>query len=150
LISKTGEYALRAVLHLAREGGKVPLRANEIAERLDVPANYLSKTLHLLARAGVLHSARGPRGGFRLARPPAEVTLADVLEPLDPELLKKSCLLGLPQCSDESSCPLHERWRLLREPVVSFFRETTLADVSESGGGPEEFRIPLDRLPDAV
>ena len=136
MISKTAEYALRAVLHLARNGNGGPLRANEIAETLDVPANYLSKTLHLLARAGVLSSERGPRGGFRLARSPQELCLADVLEPLDPAMLESSCLLGQPQCSDVASCTVHHRWKEVREGVCRFFRETTLAEVL-AGATPE-------------
>ncbi|UCC74503.1 MAG: Rrf2 family transcriptional regulator [Gemmatimonadota bacterium] len=127
MISKTAEYALRAVVHIVREGKGAAMRANEIAEELDVPANYLSKTLHQLARAGVLSSERGPRGGFRLARSPEDLSLADVLEPLDATWLESGCLLGLPRCSDEAACPLHERWKQVREPVCQFFRETTLA-----------------------
>jgi Rrf2 family iron-sulfur cluster assembly transcriptional regulator len=127
LISKTAEYALRAVVYIVREGKGAPLRAHEIAEALDVPANYLSKTLHQLARAGVLSSERGPRGGFQLAGQPEELCLADVLEPLDPAWLEAGCLLGKPRCSDETACPLHDRWKEVREPVSRFFEETTLA-----------------------
>lgn len=136
MISKTAEYALRAVLHLAREGGAGPLRANEVAEALGVPANYLSKTLHQLARAGVLHSERGPRGGFSLAKPSHELALADILEPLDPGWLESPCLMGRPECSEVGACALHGRWKRVREPVSRFFRETTLADVLQ-GSAPE-------------
>ncbi len=129
MISKTSEYALRAVLYIAREGDGGSVRANEVSEALDVPANYLSKTLHVLAREGLLYSERGPRGGFRLVKPADEVTLADVIELLDPAMLQKTCLLGMPECSDESSCALHERWKRVREPLVAFFRETTLGEV---------------------
>ncbi len=140
MISKTAEYALRAVLYLALEGGASrPLRAHEVAEALQVPANYLSKTLHQLARAGVLNSGRGPRGGFSLARPPGELALADILEPLDPAWLESACLLGNPRCSDQQSGPLHQRWKEVREPVRRFFSETTLADVLE-GVAPELLR----------
>ncbi len=129
MISKTAEYALRAVVHIVREGKGSPMRANEVAEVLDVPSNYLSKTLHQLARAGILSSERGPRGGFRLARPPEDISLAEVLEPLDATWLESGCLLGRPECSDEGACPLHDRWKRVREPVCRFFQQTTLAEV---------------------
>jgi Rrf2 family protein len=132
VISKTGEYALRAVVYIVTEGKGASMRANEIAKALGVPANYLSKTLHQLARAGVLSSERGPRGGFRLAGSPEDLSLADVLEPLDPTWIECGCLLGLPRCSDRNSCPLHERWKKVREPICQFFRETTLAEVLEA------------------
>ena len=129
LISKTAEYGLRAVLHIASHDTEVPVRAHEIAQALGVPANYLSKILHNLARAGILISGRGPRGGFRLAQSPEELRLADVIEPLDPEMLQLSCLLGNAQCSDHASCAVHHRWKQVREPVMAFFEGTTLADV---------------------
>lgn len=129
MLSKTCEYALRAVIHIAREAEDAPLRASEMAWQMDVPANYLSKTLNQLARAGVLISGRGPRGGFRLARPPAEITLAEIVAPLDGGLLERSCLLGRPECTEDGACALHERWSAVREPLRCFFRDTTLTDV---------------------
>ncbi|MGD2152944.1 MAG: Rrf2 family transcriptional regulator [Gemmatimonadales bacterium] len=138
MISKTGEYGLRAVVYIVVEGKGSAMRANEIAKALGVPANYLSKTLHQLARAGILSSERGPRGGFRLAKSPETLSLADVLGPLDPSWLECGCLLGLPRCSDEDPCPLHERWKGVREPVCQFFQRTTLAEVLKAPGAVPE------------
>lgn len=129
MISKTAEYALRAVLYIARETERGPARANEIAAALEVPGNYLSKILHTLARAGILTSERGPRGGFRLAKDTNELYLADLLEALDPGVLRADCLLGSPSCSDETACAVHGRWKKVREPVCEFFRQTAVADV---------------------
>ena len=67
ILSKSAKYALRATLCLAECEGERPMPVDEIAERLDVPRNYLSKILHILARTGTLDSTRGPGGGFRLA-----------------------------------------------------------------------------------
>lgn len=135
MLSKTAEYALRAVLYIAREKEGEPARANEIAEALAVPGNYLSKILHSLARAGILQSGRGPHGGFSLARPTTELVLADLLEALDPSFLRSECLLGMPTCSEETACAVHHRWKQVREPLHRFFRETTVADVSSGGAG---------------
>ena len=79
-ISGTSQYAIRAVVYVATNGVDEPVRVGPIAKALDVPQNYLSKTLHQLARAGVLRSVRGPRGGFQLAIPPSRLTLARVTE----------------------------------------------------------------------
>ena len=131
LISKTNQYAIRAVLYVAQQQHDAHVRAFEIAEGLGLPANYLSKILHALARAGVLVSERGPRGGFRLARPPAELSLADVMAPFDPVEEQRGCLLGLGECSDETPCQLHEMWKRASDPMIDFFRETTIGDVME-------------------
>ncbi len=131
MISKTAEYGLRAVLHIAAADTDAPLRAADVAESLGVPANYLSKILHNLVQAGILTSGRGPKGGFRLSVSPEELTLAEVIRPLDPNTLEQTCLLGNPQCTESSACAVHERWKRVREPLLAFFEGNTVRDVVE-------------------
>lgn len=133
MLSQTSEYALRAALFLAVQEGDGAVKLDRIADALDVPRNYLSKTLHLMARAGVLRSERGPSGGFRLQRAPHEMTLAEVVDPFEPVRLARMCVLGEGECSDATPCAAHERWKLVAEPMREFFGRTTLADVI--GGG---------------
>jgi Rrf2 family iron-sulfur cluster assembly transcriptional regulator len=132
MLSKSAEYALRVVLQMARLGRADPVRASDLARELRVPANYLSKILYLLARAGILVSERGRRGGFRLAVPVDALPLAAVVEPFDGPLDRRDCLLGRPECSDGSPCAAHERWKRVRDEVSRFFRETTVADLAAS------------------
>jgi Rrf2 family protein len=127
MLSRTAEYALRAVLFLADRGE--PTNVDLIAERLGVPRNYLSKTLHRLAREGVLTSTRGQGGGFRLALPPDRLPLLRVVEPFDPISGERRCLLGRPQCSDANPCPAHHQWKSVSERVAEFFRERTVGDL---------------------
>jgi Rrf2 family protein len=130
ILSRTGEYALRAVLHLAKGGADAQMRVDDIAQALSVPRNYLSKILHELGRAGVLTSSRGPHGGFRLAKPAESLYLAEVVSRFDPLESNPTCLLGREGgCSDEDPCAAHGRWREISARLVSFFRETTLADL---------------------
>jgi Rrf2 family iron-sulfur cluster assembly transcriptional regulator len=130
MLSQTSAYALRAVLHLADHAGPggraVPV--GEIAQALDVPRNYLSKTLHQLARAGVVASTFGPGGGFRLARPAAELTLERVVAPFD-AATERHCLLGRARCADADPCPAHHRWKSISEQIRHFFAATTVADL---------------------
>lgn len=134
MLSKSSEYALRAVLYLARQPRDLPVRASDIASGLGVPANYLSKILHTLSREGVVTSERGPGGGFRLARPPHRTTLAQVVEPFDAFNSRELCLLGRRRCHDDKPCGAHERWREVFDPVIDFFRETMVAELLEPGG----------------
>lgn len=127
-ISGTTQYAIRAVLFVAEHGAAEPVRVDAIAESLNVPRNYLSKTLHSLARAGVLRSGRGPRGGFQLASPPRELTLATVAAPFD-NLAARRCLLGRASCGWKSPCAAHPRWEEVSNALQAFFRETTIADL---------------------
>ena len=128
MLSQTAEYALRAVLFLADRGG-VPASVDEIAASLGIPRNYLSKTLHRLAAEGVLASARGRGGGFRLAVDPRRLTLLRIVGPFDRLTGERRCLLGRPVCSDRGPCPAHHQWRTVSEQVAAFFRERTVADL---------------------
>jgi Rrf2 family protein len=129
-LSQTAEHALRAVLFLARqpEGTRVP--AETIAEALGAPRNYLSKTLGLLAREGLITGARGPTGGFRLERSPHEVTLAEVVELFEePVGTARVCLEGGRTCSGESPCGAHARWLEVRRAARAPMEETVIADL---------------------
>lgn len=128
MLSQTAEYALRAVLAIAADPGG-QLGAAQLAQRLDVPRNYLSKTLHQLARAGVLDSTRGKSGGFRLGRDARRITLLEVVQPFDDITGRRICLLGRPVCSDHTACTAHMRWKAVSERTAEFFRETTVADL---------------------
>jgi Rrf2 family transcriptional regulator, iron-sulfur cluster assembly transcription factor len=127
-ISGTSQYAIRAVVYVAANGVDAPVRVGPIATALGVPQNYLSKTLHQLARVGVLRSVRGPRGGFQLAVPPERLTLARVVGQFD-EVGQRHCLLGRPQCGDRYPCAAHARWVAVSESLQAFFGDTTIADL---------------------
>ncbi len=130
MLNQTAEYALRAVLTIAEERDGTPVGAARIAETLGIPANYLSKTLHQLARAGVLESTRGKLGGFRLSRPADRIALVEVVELFEPDLSgKRTCLMGRATCSDHNACAAHQRWKGVSEKLSQFFRETTVADL---------------------
>jgi Rrf2 family protein len=128
MLSRTAEYALRAAVQVALLGQDRPVRVEELARASDVPRNYLSKILHVLARQGVLTSTRGPQGGFQLAVDPERLKLARVTAPFETQPASR-CVLGRPRCSDRNPCGAHERWKGATAAMRSFFEETTLADV---------------------
>lgn len=128
-LSQTAEYALRAAVYLAARPGPAPARVGELAAALGIPRNYLSKTLYQLTKAGLVASTRGKRGGFRLLRPPREVSLLEVVAPFDPPTDRSPCILGNPRCSDRTACAAHARWKRVAERTTAFFRETTLHDL---------------------
>lgn len=131
MLSQTAQYALRAALAIAAQPDGQSLGAARLAQVLKVPPNYLSKTLYQLARAGLLESNRGKLGGFRLARPADRITLLEVVSLFDEMSSGRVCLLGRPVCSDHSACAAHARWKAVSDRNATFFRETTLADLSK-------------------
>jgi Rrf2 family protein len=135
MLSQTAEYALRTVLFLGEHPDRTRVRVGELADSLEIPQNYLSKTLHQLARAGVLASSRGKLGGFRLARPADRISLAEVIAPFGGPTATRSCLLGRAVCSDQNPCAAHARWKGVSAQVADFFRETTVAELLGSRPG---------------
>jgi Rrf2 family protein len=86
-ISSKGEYGLRALFDLAQRYGEGPIQSHEIHQRQGIDENYLNQILILLRKAGLIDSVRGPQGGHRLARPPAQITLLEALLALEGPIL---------------------------------------------------------------
>ena len=127
-IGTTAQNAIRAVLYVAGNAREAPVRVDQIAGALDLPRNYLSKTLHALVRAGVLRSGRGPRGGFQLAEPPEHLPLGRVVAPFQP-VGEQRCLMGRPDCGGPHPCAAHSRWSRVASAVEEFFSHTTVASL---------------------
>lgn len=110
MLSRTAEYAVRAVVVLARNHGG-SLSAGEIASILGAPRNYLSKTLSALTRRGILRSTRGPGGGYALAAAPARLSVADIAAVFaDGSTEHARCLLSDSPCDPQRACVAHRRW----------------------------------------
>jgi Rrf2 family protein len=127
-LPQTAEYALRAVYYIGESPGGAPVPVSDIASALRVPRNYLSKTLHQLAKAGILQSTRGPLGGFQLARAPDRLVLGEIVRPFLPAE-GRACVLGRPRCSDLAPCAAHHRWKDAADRMRHFFDHTTVADL---------------------
>ncbi|HXI02153.1 MAG TPA: Rrf2 family transcriptional regulator [Candidatus Saccharimonadales bacterium] len=129
MIPQSGRHALRAVVELAGlQAGRYE-GVGALARRTGAPANYLGKLLQVLVGSGVLESRKGPGGGFRLARPAAEITLLDIVEPLADLAGWNECILGLPVCSDETACRIHGTWDEMRSSYMRMLSGTILADL---------------------
>jgi Rrf2 family protein len=128
MISKSAQYAVRAVIVISAEPS-LNHGAQEIAGKIGAPPNYMGKLLRLLADAGVLESTRGSGGGFRLARPSGEISLFEIVEPIDKVSRWTTCFLGLSSCSPGTPCALHPRWEPIRESYLQMLKELTIAEI---------------------
>ncbi|MEQ9570121.1 MAG: Rrf2 family transcriptional regulator, partial [Longimicrobiales bacterium] len=126
MVSQTGIYALQAVLLLARTDGSQPRSAAAIAGELDLPANYLAKTLRRLRVEGVVSSSRGAHGGYRLAVAPSALSLARVLEPFEELRPGRTCLMG-GTCDPDDPCSAHARWSSVTASAREMLDTTTVA-----------------------
>lgn len=129
MLSKTAEYALRAMICLAA-GPRLPASADVLAKKTQTPRSYLNRVLQDLAAAGLVQSRPGPGGGYELARDVAEVTILDVVNAVAPVERIRSCPLGL--ASHTSLCPLHRELDKAYAATETAFRAVTLKSLIES------------------
>ncbi len=138
MLSTTAQYALRALVYIAAQEPDQLVLAKEIAAKTGVPLHYLSRILRDAVRGGLLESARGVGGGFRLARPRSKIKLFDVLSPFDDVLDRSKCPFGQPRCNDSNPCGFHEYWKPISTAYRQMLEQTTLDDIGLEGlGGPK-------------
>lgn len=128
-ISDAASLGLHAMMRLAQMPDAL-VSTRTLADDLSVSEAHLSKVLHQLARSGLLHARRGPRGGFRLGRPPEDITLIEVFEAIDGPLTSTYCLLGRPRC-DGRSCVLGGLLESVHQTVRSYLSSTRLSRFSD-------------------
>lgn len=141
MFSQTVEYALRAVVHLASQA-PAPQTTEQIAQRTLVPQAYLSKVLQALSRGGIVRSQRGVGGGMSLVKAPAELTILEVVNAVDPIRRIRECPLGLAS-HGVNLCPLHHRMDRALATVEEAFANSTLAEVLAEPTG----SVPLCEIP---
>ena len=125
-VSSKGEYGLRALFDLAQRYHQGPISSAEIASRQDIPESYLNQLLLTLRRGGLVQSARGPQGGYRLTRPPESITLAEALAVLEGDL-------SVHEASLESDSPegqiLRQVWEEIDESIRQILENISLDDL---------------------
>jgi Rrf2 family protein len=133
VLSKTGLHTIRAFAVLAKLPAGTYAGAAKIAREIGAPQNYLGKLLQSLVEEGLVESQKGLGGGFRLARAPREITLLDIVEPIEHVSRWSGCILGWPECSEVSPCAMHDRWKAVRGAYLNMLQRTTLADLVARG-----------------
>jgi Rrf2 family protein len=103
--------------------------SRQIAEDLGLPSHFLAKVLGTLSARGLLESLRGKTGGYRLARPAAEITLLEIVDPFDGVQGNLPCLVRDVACREETRCAIHTRWQHVHNTFFEFLETTTLADL---------------------
>lgn len=131
-LTRGGEYGIRGVLYLAgQDDGKISM-LSAIAKAQDVPPRFLAKIFQALAKAGVVKSHRGAKGGFSLARPASEITIKDVIEAIEGPIYLNVCLMGDGECSRDKICPMHEVWEEAQEKMMGVLARANFADLARA------------------
>jgi len=134
MLSATCKYGIRAVIFIAsRPDPKINTGLKQISDELRIPRPYLAKILQALSRKKILHSSKGPHGGFYLLVPPGKLTLMDIIEAIDGGDFFDSCYVTGEKCSfvqpDKGVCILHDELRKEKDNLAKFFSSKTIGDL---------------------
>jgi Rrf2 family protein len=129
-LGRRADYAIRAAVDLARHAGDERRRkARAIAAEMDIPVGYVPQILAELVRAGLVASVAGRDGGYRLARPPAEVDLLEVVRAVDGDLRSTVCVLRGGPCRWDDMCAVHVPWVRSQDAMLASLAATTLEEL---------------------
>ena len=128
-ITKQADYALRAMMFLAKLSPNERAATRNIAEEQSIPPSFLAKIISQLSIAGLIHTSRGARGGVSLAVSPEKISVLDVVEAIDGPLALNECTLNPSICPTGEACPLHSIWCEAQSELVNKLRNKTFAAV---------------------
>ncbi len=131
MFNKETEYALRSMVYIQAQNlkGRNP-GVDEIARSTEAPRHFTAKILHRLVRSGFLLSAKGKGGGFHIDQEKPSVTIYDVVTAVEGQKIFSGCVFGLKNCSNESPCPLHNRYKSVRESIGEMLSTETVLSLA--------------------
>ena len=135
-ITRQADYAVRAVLYLARLGTSERAATSTVAEEQRIPPSFLAKIISQLSIAGLLHTSRGARGGVTLARDAKEISLLEVIEAIDGPIQINECVGEEALCTFDEECPLKPVWSEAQNELVKRLRGTNFAQLLEKSKVP--------------
>jgi len=131
MITRKTDYAIRCVLHLA-ESDKEVVMVTEIAKEREIPKSFLAKIMQELAKAGIVESLRGVKGGFKLAKKASDISLLDVVEIMEGSVAMNICAVDKGKCDFKSTCSVHPVWVEIRKDVEERLKQWSFAKLSVS------------------
>ncbi|MBN2183068.1 MAG: Rrf2 family transcriptional regulator [Sedimentisphaerales bacterium] len=129
IVRRNTDYALRAMVNLARNYDKGPQSNRIIAEQENVPYQLLCKLMQKLNSAGLVTSFMGPKGGFGLSRQPSKISLLEIIESIQAPIRLNRCLLAGDICPRQKHCPVKEKLLDLQEYIGGYFSDITLDEL---------------------
>lgn len=136
-LSKKSDYALIAMKHLAtRSDGGASSSAREISEAYDIPLELLAKVLQRLVRSRLLVSVQGTRGGYRLARHAAMISVADVIQAVDGPVTVTACSTDDHNCDQYSKCSVRDPLWKIKNRIIDALNTVSVAEMAADSDAP--------------
>jgi Rrf2 family protein len=129
-LSKKADYALMAMKHLAVKSDTATISAREIAAEYEIPIELMAKVLQRLARRGLLNSTQGTRGGYRLSKSTASISVADSIEAIDGPLTVTACSTHDDQCGQYAKCNVRDPLWRIKDRILEALSTCSLAEIA--------------------
>ena len=132
MFSKACEYGIRATIHIAHQSRlERRISLKQITKAIDSPVAFTAKILQSLAKNSIIHSLKGPSGGYMIeAHSIRSTTLADIVEAIDGDQIYRGCGLGLKECNDSRPCPVHSKYKKIRNNLAEMLKTTTVEQLT--------------------
>ena len=137
-LSMKSRYGFRAILEIAAEHEKKPIQLGTIAERQDISSKYLEQIVAVLKSAGLVRSLRGPKGGYLLAKMPAEIKLSEIFLALEGPPILVECIQHPQHCSKCGDCVARSLWMEMQCAMLDVLESKTLQDMVDNMGKNDE------------
>ncbi len=134
-LTKRGDYAVRAMLALARAPAERRTSVRRIAEEMEIPVRFLPQVMGDLLAAGLVEATTGRAGGYRLARPADAITLLDVVDAVEGDGRRRSCVLRSGPCGLDGYCDVHDVFFAAQDAMLATLAAARLADLPVRRGG---------------
>lgn len=132
MFSKACEYAIRATIYIADQssrGRRVGIK--DISKEIDSPEAFTAKILQQLSKTQIIDSVKGPNGGFAIeVEKMSKIKLSQVVSAIDGDSVYKGCGLGFKQCSEKQPCPVHDKFKVVRDELKKMLESTTILELS--------------------
>jgi len=134
-LSTRTRYGIRAILELAENYGKGPLRLKTVARRQEISVKYLEQLMAILKSAGIVRSVRGPKGGYVLARVPGKIKVSDCFNCLEGPVITTECVDNNSFCPRTSDCVARELWAEVQNTIMAVLQSITLQNLLDRAKG---------------
>lgn len=130
-LTRRGDYAIRSVIALARIADGTRLSVRQLADAEGIPVRFLPQVMADLGRAGLVEAVAGRTGGYRLARPAREMTLLDVIEAVEGNIRRHTCVLRGGACGVDGACAVHSVFSDAQDDLLARIARATVASVAD-------------------
>ena len=132
MFSKSCEYAIKAMIFVAQKSTvDTRIGIKEVASGIDAPEHFIAKIMQDLSRKKLVHSAKGPNGGFYMDKRDLKSSISDIVKAIDGDSIYTDCVLGLKACSEKNPCPVHFEYKEIKKNLISMIENNTIGNFNE-------------------